>query len=93
MNQVALVCKLMPLYRLGVFHDLSKIRNSYNFTCFGDTKKEGGIEIIPWSLANNINSGGINWVKTKNYFYLRLREGTQGLLLQFWIGMTSKDTH
>jgi len=73
MKHVALVCKLMPLYRIGVFHELSKIKEQYEFTCFGDTKQEGGIEIIPWSMANNINSGGINWVKTSNYFYISER--------------------
>ncbi|MDQ2719841.1 MAG: glycosyltransferase [Bacteroidota bacterium] len=70
MKHVALVCKLMPLYRLGIFHELSLIKNPYKFTCFGDTKKEAGIEIIPWSLANDLDSGGVNWVKTKNYFYI-----------------------
>lgn len=73
MKHIAIVCKLMPLYRLGVFHELSKIKEQYEFTCFGDTKKEGGIEMIPWSMANNVNSGGINWVKTSNYFYISER--------------------
>ena len=69
MKHIALVCKLMPHYRLGVFHELSEIKENYEFTCFGDVKKAGGIETIPWSLANNIDAGGINWVKTSNYFY------------------------
>ncbi len=73
MKHIALVCKLMPLYRLGVFHELSKSNEQYEFTCFGDTKQQGGIEIIPWSMANNINSGGINWIKTSNYFYISER--------------------
>ena len=42
MKRVALVCKLMPHYRLGVFHELSKPRENYLFTCFGDTKEQGG---------------------------------------------------
>jgi glycosyltransferase involved in cell wall biosynthesis len=68
-KQIALVCKLMPLYRLGVFHELSKTRK-YEFTCFGDTKKQGGIQVIPWSLANPMNKAGIKWIKTSNYFYI-----------------------
>lgn len=73
MKHVALVCKLMPLYRLPVFHELSKINEEHEFTCFGDTKQNGGIEVIPWSLANNIKSGGVNWIKTSNYFYITER--------------------
>lgn len=70
MKHIALVCKLMPLYRLPVFHELSKINENYEFTCFSDTKEQGGIAIIPWSFANNISAGGINWIKTSNYFYI-----------------------
>lgn len=73
MKHIALVCKLMPLYRLAVFHELSKKNEQYEFTCLGDIKQEGGIKIIPWSMANNVNSGGINWVKTSNYFYVSER--------------------
>ncbi|KAA9039293.1 glycosyltransferase [Ginsengibacter hankyongi] len=73
MKHIALVCKLMPLYRLGVFHELSKREDQYQFICLGDTKKEGGIEIIPWNLANKVNEGGINWIKTSNYFYISER--------------------
>jgi hypothetical protein len=67
-KQVALVCKLMPLYRLGVFRELSKKREGYEFTCFGDNKEQGGIQNIPWELANK--KEGVNWVKTTNYFYI-----------------------
>jgi len=67
-KKVALVCKLMPLYRLGVFRELSKKREGFEFTCFGDTKEQGGIENISWELANK--KGGVNWVKTINYFYV-----------------------
>lgn len=70
MKHIALVCKLMPLYRLAVFHELSKENGRHKFTCFGDTKQQGGIGIIPWSMANKVNSGGINWIKTSNYFYI-----------------------
>lgn len=70
MKNVALVNKLMPLYRLAVFHELSKKNSRYEFMCFGDTKQQGGIKTIPWSLANKVNEGGINWVKTSNYFYI-----------------------
>lgn len=70
MKKVALVNKLMPLYRLGVFHELSKTTKNYEFTCFGDTKKQNGIKMIPWELANKVDEGGINWTKTSNYFYI-----------------------
>jgi glycosyltransferase involved in cell wall biosynthesis len=73
MKHVALVNKLMPLYRLAVFHELSKKKTNYEFTCFGDTKEQGGIEIIPWQLANNVDEGGVNWIKTSNFFYISER--------------------
>lgn len=73
MKHIAIACKLMPLYRLGVFHELSKPKEQYEFVCFGDTKQEGGIEIIPWSMANKVSDGGLNWIKTTNYFYLSER--------------------
>ena len=69
-EKVAIVCKLMPLYRRGIFHQLSKVNKDYEFTCFGDTKQQGGIEIIPWRFANNESGDGINWIKTSNYFYI-----------------------
>ncbi len=67
MKHIALVCKVMPLYRFGVFQELSKTREQYEFTCFCDTKQIAGIETIPWSVANK--TGGINWIRTSNYFY------------------------
>ncbi len=67
MKHIAVVCKVMPLYRFGVFQELSKIKEQYEFICFCDTKQIAGIKTIPWSLANTAN--GINWVKTSNYFY------------------------
>jgi glycosyltransferase involved in cell wall biosynthesis len=67
-KQIALICKLMPLYRLGVFRELSKKRQGYEFTCFGDTKEQAGIQGIPWELANK--KEGVNWIKTRNYFYI-----------------------
>lgn len=70
-KQVALVCKLMPLYRLGIFRELSKKREGYEFTCFGDIKEQGGIQNISWELANK--KEGVNWVKTNNYFYIQER--------------------
>lgn len=73
MKHVALVNKLMPLYRLAVFHELSKKNTACEFTCFGDTKEQGGIKIIPWRLANKVSEGGINWIKTSNYFYISER--------------------
>lgn len=70
MKWVALVCKLMPLYRLGVFHELSKEKDGHIFMCFGDAKEQGGIKNIPWKLANDLSAGGVNWTKTSNYFYI-----------------------
>lgn len=67
-NKVALVCKLMPLYRLGVFQKLST-NNELEFTIFGDTKKQGGIEIIDWEYSRKPIGEGLRWVRTKNYFY------------------------
>lgn len=66
--KIAIACKLMPLYRLGVFKELSTQNGKFEFTFLGDTVKQGGIEIIPWEYANKLN-GGIRWTKTKNYFY------------------------
>ena len=65
---VAMTCKLMPYYRLGVFQELSKMDGEFKFTFFGDTIKNNGIEPIPYSYANK-KEGGIRWIKTKNYFY------------------------
>jgi glycosyltransferase involved in cell wall biosynthesis len=67
--KVAMVCKLMPLYRLGVFQQLSACKGDLEFTFFGDTKNQGGIEIIDWQFDKKINNQKINWIKTKNYFY------------------------
>lgn len=68
-KKIAVVCKLMPLYRLGVFQKLSSYDNYLEFTMFGDTKKQGGIEIIDWDFSQKLTGGGLRWVKTKNYFY------------------------
>jgi glycosyltransferase involved in cell wall biosynthesis len=46
------------------------MNKDYEFTCFGDTKKQAGIQSIPWSLANKVDEGGINWIRTTNYFYI-----------------------
>lgn len=67
--KVAVVCKLMPLYRLGVFQKLSSFQGGLEFTLFGDTKKQGGIEIIDWGYANKPLMVGLRWKRTKNYFY------------------------
>jgi 1,2-diacylglycerol 3-alpha-glucosyltransferase len=65
-TKVALVCKLMPLYRLGVFKELCAYRDGLEFTLLGDTKKQGGIESINNDFLKN---GNLRWIKTKNYFY------------------------
>ncbi|WP_456376516.1 glycosyltransferase [Lutibacter sp.] len=67
--KVAIISKLMPLYRLGVFQQLSNYKGNLEFTFFGDTKEQGGIEIIDWSYSSKPKEERINWVKTKNYFY------------------------
>ncbi|WAC01152.1 hypothetical protein N7U66_13430 [Lacinutrix neustonica] len=66
---VAMVCKLMPYYRLGVFQSLSTITETYEFSFFGDTKEQGGIKQIPFSYATAGGEGRIRWIKTGNYFY------------------------
>ena len=67
--KIAVVCKLMPLYRLGVFQKLSSLNEDLEFTFFGDTKNCSGIETIDWSYSNKIDGEGIRWIKTNNYFY------------------------
>lgn len=67
-KKVAVVCRIMPLYRLAVFRFLSSYTGDYEFTFLGDTNKQGGIE--PISRGHFGESGKeIRWVKTKNYFF------------------------
>lgn len=66
---VAMVCKLMPYYRLGVFQKLTALNNGLEFTFFGDTKVQGGIKQIPFEYANSSQDEYIRWKKTNNYFY------------------------
>lgn len=66
---VAMVCKLMPYYRLGIFQKLSTINKEYEFSFFGDTIEKGGIEQIPYSFAKANGNERIRWIKTKNFFY------------------------
>ena len=66
---VAMICKLMPLYRLGIFQELSSVTDDYHFDFFGDTIKKGGIEPIPYSYGNAKEGQKINWIRTKNYLY------------------------
>lgn len=68
-DKIAVVCKLMPLYRLGVFQKLTNYVGDFKFTMFGDTKTQGGIEIINWNYSEKLDGDGIRWEKTKNYFY------------------------
>ena len=66
---VAMVCKLMPYYRLGIFQKLTALNGDIKFVFFGDTRQQGGIKQIPFSYANGVIGKKIRWVKTKNYFY------------------------
>ena len=68
-KKIAVACRIMPLYRLGVFKFLSAYNGKYEFTFFGDTLKEGGIETIPWEYSNK-PIDAIRWIKTKNFFYI-----------------------
>lgn len=61
------VCKLMPLYRLEVFKELSA-QKELRFTFLGDIKEQGGIESIGLDDVQSPNAS-INWIKTSNYFY------------------------
>ena len=67
--RVAMACKLMPYYRLGIFQKLTSLRGDSEFVFFGDTKEQGGIKQIPFSFANETQGKNIRWVKTNNYFY------------------------
>jgi glycosyltransferase involved in cell wall biosynthesis len=67
--KVAVVCKLMPLYRLGLFQKLSDHHDNIEFFLFGDTKEQGGIKNIDWKYSKSNPRGTLNWIKTKNYFY------------------------
>lgn len=67
--KVAVVCKLMPYYRLGVFHELSKYNNP-EYVFLGDTKEQDGIYTIPWEFSKlPVKEGGIRWEFTKSVFY------------------------
>jgi len=68
-TKIAVVCKLMPLYRLAVFQKLSSMKNEYEFTFFGDTKKQSGIENIDWKQTDQLTGERLRWIKTKNFFY------------------------
>ena len=66
---VAMICKLMPYYRLGIFQELSSVEEGYQFSFFGDTVEQGGIKQIPFSHADAERDRSIRWIRTKNYFY------------------------
>ena len=68
-NYIAMICKLMPFYRIGVFQCLSAVDGNYEFSFFGDTEEQGGIKQIPYSYASAKGEERIRWVKTKNFFY------------------------
>ncbi|WP_299531892.1 glycosyltransferase [Ulvibacterium sp.] len=67
--EVAVVCKLMPLYRLGLFKELSRKRRDVNVTILGDTKGQKGIRTISLENVHYEELKKLNWAKTKNYFY------------------------
>lgn len=66
---VAMVSKLMPYYRLGIFQRLTAVNKDYEFSFLGDTKEKAGIKQIPYSFATAPGDEKIRWIKTKNYFY------------------------
>ena len=66
---VAMVSKLMPYYRIGIFQSLSAVKDTYEFSFLGDTVESGGIKQIPYSYATAKGTDFIRWIKTKNYFY------------------------
>jgi glycosyltransferase involved in cell wall biosynthesis len=68
-TKIAVVCKLMPRYRLGVFQKLSSLKNEYEFAFFGDTKEQAGIENIDWKQTDPLTGERLRWIKTKNFFY------------------------
>ena len=57
--RVAMACKLMPYYRLGIFQKLTSLRGDSEFVFFGDTKEQGGIKQIPFSFANETQGKNI----------------------------------
>jgi len=66
---VFMACKLMPHYRIGVFHQLTKYKDGLKFYFFGDTKDQGGIKQINYEHSNKCHKKYIRWIKTKNLFY------------------------
>lgn len=66
---IFMACKLMPYYRIGIFHELSVANGDFKFHFFGDTKKEGGIKQIPHDYSSVSHPQYIRWIKTNNYFY------------------------
>ena len=68
-TDVAMVCKLMPYYRLGIFQKLTSLNKNFIFHFFGDTVEQGGIKQIPYSYASASKGKNIRWVKTRNFFY------------------------
>lgn len=68
-KDIAMACKLMPYYRLGIFQKLTSLNATYRFSFFGDIKEQGGIGQIPFDYANIKGDENIRWIRTKNYFY------------------------
>lgn len=66
---VAMVSKLMPFYRLGIFQALTSNEGKYVFHFFGDVVEQAGIKQIPYSYSTAPKGKNIRWVKTKNFFY------------------------
>ncbi len=74
MGKVALINKYLPYYRLGVFKELSAIKD-IDYEVVGDTVGKLGIETIPVDYAKKKPSdGGINWHFSKSFYYDRSRQ-------------------
>ena len=66
--KVAIVCRLMPLYRFGLFKELSRTNEDFCFTIFGDTSELNGIRGINSKYLAPFEIDEINWIRTKNIF-------------------------
>ncbi|APQ18035.1 glycosyltransferase [Maribacter hydrothermalis] len=69
MIKIAIVCKIMPIYRVGLFKKLSKSTGNFRFNIFGDIKSQKGIQTISQATVSESDLNQINWTRTKNYFY------------------------
>ncbi|WP_372755677.1 glycosyltransferase [Labilibaculum sp.] len=71
MAKIALVCKYIPYYRLGVFNELSLIKEA-EYEVVGDINGREGIETISTDiLKKTAKDGGITWCSSKSYYYTK----------------------